>query len=464
MFLHLRTSLFVLVLTIASNKLCGQDIRGPMTVSEITIIGNTKTKPHIILRELTFQRGDTIQPDQLQDQMKISQGNLTNTLLFNFVTINPLIQGSKITIFITVAERWYAWPIPLFDVAEPNINQWLRSPDFARASYGMYLAQENFRGRRESLRARFQFGYQRALGIVYRVPYLNKKQKLGMEVGVNGSARNEALYGTMDNDRLFHKSNTEVVRSLDASFTLRYRNAYFFRHELTTGFTYADISDSLLIYNPTYLSPSGGRVQRYINFAYRLRFNNTDYINFPTRGFYGELTAVQRGVNVMENDNATTFLGTRLRYFRPLNKRLFYATGLTARFTLDEFQPYITQTSIGYRDHIRGFEYAVIDAQHYGILKNQIRWALIPQQDITIKAIPIKKFERIPYAFYIGFFNDLAYASAPSLLNSPRTNRFLSGTGAALDFVTYYDRILRIEYSFNNFGESGIFVHFTTPI
>ncbi len=464
MFRFFRTSLLVMVLTITNAIVFGQDRRGPMVVQEITIIGNTKTKPHIILRELTFQKGDTILPGELQDQMKVSRGNLTNTLLFNFVTLNPLIQGNRITMFVTVAERWYTWPIPLFDIAEPNVNQWLRSPDLARASYGMYLAQENFRGRRESLRARFQWGYIRALGLVYRVPYLNKKQKLGMEFAVNGGAKNEALYGTMDNDRLFHKSDDQVARRLDASLTLRYRNAYFFRHELTTGFTYADIADSLLFYNPTYLSPSGGRVQRYINFAYRLRFNNTDYINFPTRGLYGEITATQRGINVLESDNATTFFGTKVRYFKPLGKRLFYATGLTARITLDKFQPYISQTSIGYHEHIRGFEYSVIDAQHYGIIKNQIRWAILPQQDVTVKFIPIEKFKRIPYAVYFGFFNDLGYASTPTHLTSPRTNKVLSGTGAALDFVTYYDRILRIEYSFNNFGESGIFVHFTTPI
>jgi hypothetical protein len=38
------------------------------------------------------------------------------------------------------------------------------------------------------------------------------------------------------------------------------------------------------------------------------------------------------------------------------------------------------------------------------------------------------------------------------------------GYGIGLDFVTYYDIVLRSEYSFNKFGEHGFFLHFVAPI
>ena len=39
--------------------------------------------------------------------------------------------------------------------------------------------------------------------------------------------------------------------------------------------------------------------------------------------------------------------------------------------------------------------------------------------------------------------------------NNTLTNKFLNGVGAGFDFVTYYDSVLRVEYSFNNNG--GLF-------
>ena len=43
-------------------------------------------------------------------------------------------------------------------------------------------------------------------------------------------------------------------------------------------------------------------------------------------------------------------------------------------------------------------------------------------------------------------------------------NKFIFGTGIGLDFVTYYDKVLRLEYGVNDMGETGLFIHFVAPI
>ncbi|MDD2548866.1 MAG: hypothetical protein PHD00_02090 [Bacteroidales bacterium] len=40
---------------------------------------------------------------------------------------------------------------------------------------------------------------------------------------------------------------------------------------------------------------------------------------------------------------------------------------------------------------------------------------------------------------------------------------FIYGYGVGFDIVAYYDIVFRIEYSFNKFGEGGLFFHFGTP-
>jgi hypothetical protein len=43
-------------------------------------------------------------------------------------------------------------------------------------------------------------------------------------------------------------------------------------------------------------------------------------------------------------------------------------------------------------------------------------------------------------------------------------NSLLLGYGAGLDFVTYYDVVLRLEFSVNLKNETGFFLHFRAPI
>ena len=38
------------------------------------------------------------------------------------------------------------------------------------------------------------------------------------------------------------------------------------------------------------------------------------------------------------------------------------------------------------------------------------------------------------------------------------------GYGVGLDFVTYYDKVIRVEFSTNKLNEFGFFLHFVQPI
>ena len=77
----------------------------------------------------------------------------------------------------------------------------------------------------------------------------------------------------------------------------------------------------------------------------------------------------------------------------------------------------------------------------------------------------MNKFSTIPYAFYLNVYADGGYAKDDAFKrNNSLNNSFQFGYGAGIDFVTYYDLVFRFEYSFNKLGESGFFLHFTSPI
>jgi hypothetical protein len=47
---------------------------------------------------------------------------------------------------------------------------------------------------------------------------------------------------------------------------------------------------------------------------------------------------------------------------------------------------------------------------------------------------------------------------------NPLANQLLWGTGVGIDFVTYYDLVIRFEYTINKQGETGFFINLVAPI
>jgi hypothetical protein len=67
----------------------------------------------------------------------------------------------------------------------------------------------------------------------------------------------------------------------------------------------------------------------------------------------------------------------------------------------------------------------------------------------------------------MNFFLDAAYGYYNQDFGKETNNlqnELLLGYGAGLDFVTYYDVVVRAEFSLNKMGEAGFFLHFTAPI
>ena len=72
-----------------------------------------------------------------------------------------------------------------------------------------------------------------------------------------------------------------------------------------------------------------------------------------------------------------------------------------------------------------------------------------------------KQFNKSHYSIYLGLFSDLGYVDDKQTANSNHlSNSFLWGNGISVDYITYYDKLLRIEFSINHLGEKGVFLHF----
>ena len=76
----------------------------------------------------------------------------------------------------------------------------------------------------------------------------------------------------------------------------------------------------------------------------------------------------------------------------------------------------------------------------------------------------MKQFNKSHYSLYLGLFSDMGRViDSQTYQNNNLSNQFLLGNGISIDYVTYYDKLLRIEFSINHLGEKGVFLHFSNP-
>jgi outer membrane protein assembly factor BamA len=435
-------------------------------ITEIKLIGNKITKPTIILRELTFDNGDTLSNEALVDALEQSKKNILNTSLFNFARLDvAILEGEKVTIFIQLTERWYLFPLPIFEIDDNNFNTWWKDKDFSRINYGFYLKRDNFRGRKEKLSITARYGFSEQYRLKYSIPYIDKKQKSGLSFSFSYNRKDEIAYTSFDNERLQYKNqDNDALRNYSAGITYLYRRKIFSTHAFGLEYDYNSITDSVRILNSNYLGDSLKKTH-FFSFYYTFVKDRRDSKNYPLKGHFIKAGFQKYGLGILDSPVDLFNISLEAKKYIELSSRFFFAGSLRGIWTENEKQPYLLRNGLGYSSFgIRSYEYYVIDGQSIALAKAQVKFQLVKPRSANLGFIT-ERFGKFHYAFYLGLFTDAAYVEDNvSYPNNRLANEIQFGSGIALDFVSYYDIVIRTEFSVNKFGESGLFLHFVAPI
>ena len=200
--MNIRITLFFCILSVLTPALFAQNKNGAVhlpdtivyqyvKISGLTITGNDLTRDRIIIRELDFKIGDSLEtfktggrPDfstkryapadssELKLKLQYSRENIINTRLFltNNLTLEQ-IDSNKYKLKIDVNERHYWWLFPVIKINSPNINEWLRNPDWSSVSMGLFFSHNNLWGLSHQFSTIAFFGksYTIGLGLLYPV-------------------------------------------------------------------------------------------------------------------------------------------------------------------------------------------------------------------------------------------------------------------------------------------------------
>ncbi|MFZ9717858.1 MAG: POTRA domain-containing protein [Chitinophagaceae bacterium] len=445
-----------------------------LSVRSITIRGNEITREAVILRELPFTKGSTIAIEDIPALLEKARIYVSNTQLFLEVAATIVdASATHIDIEIAVKERWYILPVPQFKLADRNFNQWWKEQhrSMERVNYGVKLYWNNTTGRSDKLRLFYLNGYSRQFLLEYEMPFIDRKMEKGFGFSAGYVQSRQMQYATDADKQVFYPAaNNEIgrfVRSTfrtQASFTVR--KGVRHRHAFRLAYVADQIPDTIasLIrsnsvkgFMPFY--QNNGARQRYLEAIYQYQYFSVDNIAYPLRGETGQLMLMRRGIgnNALQlwqlNAQAATY------FFIGQSKNTSLSVQAYGMAKLPFQQPYININALGYSEwFLRGLEYYVIDGVMAGMLKTTLRRKIL---DVRLPTVLTRseKYREIPFKVMFKLYGDFGATHHPTAATSVLSNRLLYTAGAGIDVLSYYDFVARFEYSINQLGEKGLFLH-----
>lgn len=425
-------------------------------ISGISLAGNETTKEQVMLRELTFAPGDTVATESLEALLQENQKRLFNLRLFHHVTYTYTCAEGRVQVLYEVQERFYLYPIPIFDFADRNFSAWLEKKDYDRIDYGISVVQRNFRGRNEEVRVRVQRGFNRRLELSYRIPYIWRKYNLGADFAMADYRSHTISYTNFNNRQYFLEEAGLPIKRTAVSAGLVHRLNVQRQQGLRISYHNEHISDSVSLLNPEYYGQAR-QERQYLRAELFRVVNKRNNFAYPLAGSYFEAGVAQ---TLFLENAGSPFTTARAKYVQyvPLTDKYFYMAGAEGQLRLAGSYAFADNVALGYRSYVRGYELYVVGGQHYGLFKQGLTRQLFGIKSIRLKFIDNPKFNSIPLSVYLNGFTDAGYVVDTAFENgNPLTNRLLLGGGLGLHVVTFYDIVLRGEYAINREGNRGLY-------
>lgn len=432
-------------------------------IDNIFIVGNKKTKDGIILRELSVKKGESYDEERLSAILNLDKSKLLNTRLFNTVNISMLyLDELTVDIVINISERWYTFPAPIFDLVDRNFNDWWQNQDrdFSRTNYGVQVFQNNFRGRNETLRLLLQFGFTRKFGVTYKIPYIDKRKRHGLSFKYDYSENTNIAVRTENNKPVFFDANETIKVVREYTIGYNYRRSFYNFHSLSLNYYDNIVSDTVTNINSEYYQTIDDQ-QQYVELAYGFTYDKRDFAPYPLKGARLDILARKQGLGFYNDlDRFDMIIG--YAKFKDLGKSFYFSNYSSVYASFPKEQPYSNLGALGFRKNfIRGYELYLIEGKSFYLNRSTIKKRIFSKV-ANLRAMPIEQFRKLPIDIYFKLYFDMGYAEnfTNYTQNVRLADRYLFGTGAGFDIVSYYDTVIRLEFSMNRENESGFFLHF----
>jgi outer membrane protein assembly factor BamA len=446
--------LFTFLFSLFSQNPQSQMADSVLIIKQINIVGNQRTKESIILRELDIVVGDSIKSDEIEKRLDLNRRKLVNTNLFVTVELKSTkVSDNQIVIDIKLLEQWYVLGYPVFQIVDRNYAEWWqRGANLTRTNYGINFFHNNFRGRAEKINLRIETGFTQRVELGYGIPYIDKAQKTGLGFNLSYTTNKNIAFRSVNDTLNYFKSPAEDIlrKRFSAGMSIRKRLGFYETHALELRYNNNTIADTISKLNPDYFLESRTN-QKYFQLSYYFNYDFRDNVAYPLRGRRYEFFISKSGLFGSDDINQLD-VSASYYWYKPLTKKLFYGLAIKSKIAFPEKQPFYNTRGLGYGgDLVRGYELYVVDGTSYLLMRNNLKFELLNTK-IFLKFLKIKQFNTIPFGIYPNIFFDYGYSNNPYATENKTklANKILYGGGVGLDFVTYYNMVIRFSYVMND--------------
>jgi len=401
----------------------------PLTVGEVFISGNEKTKAFVILREMSLRPGEEI----TRGKLDYDRERIYSLRLFNRVRVSAAPAGSgKANIMVEVNERWYIFPFPILGI---------RDRDWGKVFFGAGVAHNNFRGRNEKLFASLVLGYDPSVSLFYRNNFLDEGGAWFMDAKVsysrvrNRSPQVEELFGEYEERHFTILSN--VGTRLD-----RHHSVW-----VNAGYRVVDVPNR----NPLTTVAGEGR-DAFPTAGVGYLFDTRDLLEYPSVGTMAGISAAKYGVPGHETDFFR--VATDFRHFLPLPGGFVLAGRIFTDQGGGKRIPSYSRVYFGYGERIRGHFNEVVEGDNLAGGTVELHFPILAPRYLKMDPLPAG-FDLWRFGVGAAIFGDAGTAwfrdSKFSVANLAK------GYGAGIHFLLPYSAVLRLEYAWDE-ARNGEFI------
>ena len=325
-----------------------------LNLKNIEIVGNKKTKPQIILRELLFSENQLV----LLSNFISAQKRILSLELFTQVRFDIVGDRQHSTLIISVYERWYVFPIPLF---------YLNERSWHKISYGGSLLYYNFLGKNILLNFTAAFGYNPELKLAYYNPWFFGKHKF---------FTNFKLY-----KRKVRSKNPEYEGIDDSRIGVDWligkRFGHFTYLGLNLNYTEISATNSELT-----LSPSNKDILPSVSLLFH--YDNRDLKEYAHKGwnlqFWGKRAGNNKWLHYYQ-------YGVDFRRYQPVTQKTTLALRAATMFSSGNI-PIYDRMYLGYGERIRGRFYDIYEGENLIFGGVEFRFPLLKISYIDVPPMP----------------------------------------------------------------------------
>jgi outer membrane protein assembly factor BamA len=396
-------------------------------IDSICVSGNSTTKDFIILRELSFTVGDTVNGKLL----RYNRERIFSLGLFTSVDFSIKKDNGKNILEIKVAEGWYIYPLPVF---------FSKNGDIKKSTIGASLLYRNFRGRNETIRTSFAFGYNPYYSIIYENPALSYENAIGIMFyfsywrTTNQSETAHNILGRDYENKIFYNNITLSKR--------------FDERNLLTGTVGFDYIEAPVAMEGFTASGKGIDRTPYIGLGYL--YDSRDLKQFSRGGLYSYIFYTHKGFGL--NNISYNLLGIDYRQYTKVIDEFAVKWRFYWASSFGRVIPYYDYYVLGYFEKVRGHSGDIREGKGIILTLLETSYPILKDVGIHFK-LPLlpEKLTSFRIDIYLTSFYDAGQTY--NLSKHISCNNFYAGYGLGLTFLILPYNAFRFEYARDEFGK-----------